>query len=190
MNPFKKMTRQERSEIWNGCDPTLTHMLGNSEQDFLDAAPSEGAPEVVPARPLTLVEKVALDDALARTTLFGGIYRDREYSSVPAIAALERAEEQNSFAKVFGRQPSVQTPFDEMFSTAWREAVAQFKKRYEREPLIIRSSSAPSTHLGGRVEYDSGANESTEYDAVTGALLRSWIGGPSARPAFENMATR
>ena len=48
MNPFKKMTRQERSEVWNNCDPLLTHMLGSTEEDFLNAAPCETAsPEIV-----------------------------------------------------------------------------------------------------------------------------------------------
>ena len=184
MNPFTKtLTREERSAIWNGCDPTLTHMLGNSEQDFLDAAPSEGAPEVVPARPLTLVEKVALDDALARTTLFGGIYRDREYSSVPGIAGMQKAEEKENLEKLLGRQPRVQSSLDAMIAEAIQEALT---KRYVpgehfREPLQIRT--------GGRVEYDAGCNESTEYSS-SGAFLRSWAGGPNDRPAFENMATR
>ncbi len=182
MNPFTKtLTREERRKIWDGCDPLLTHMLG-CQEDFLSGT-SETEPEIVPARPLTLVEKVALDNELARTTLFGGIYRDREYSSVPGIAGMQKAEEKENLEKLLGRQPRVQSSLDAMIAEAIQEALT---KRYVpgehfREPLQIRT--------GGRVEYDAGCNESTEYSS-SGAFLRSWAGGPNDRPAFENMATR
>src|SRR5260370_28897126 len=99
MNP---LTREERRKICDSCDPLLTHMLGSTEEDFLNAAPSEAAPEVVPARSLTLVEKTQLQNEIDRTTLFNGAYATREYSPVLAIAQMQRAEEREGLEKLLG----------------------------------------------------------------------------------------
>src|SRR5260370_9814025 len=155
MSLFKKTyTVSERdAEIaaarrtWSECDPLLVHLLGKSEQDYLDEVAANcplATPEISEPRALTLTEKAAVDAEQNLATIFGGIYRDRECSSIPAIAALERAEEQNSFAKVFGRQPSVQTPFAEMLKAALQQAASELKKRYDRAPLAVPTSGARS----------------------------------------------
>lgn len=193
MDIFRKRTQAERKvalDDYNSVDPMLQHMVAPSDVDFL--AKIEGGTTVEEIRideprPLTKSEQDEQTDELNRLSLFGGVYAAREYSNIPVIAQMQRAEERAGLEKLLGHQPRVQPPFDEMFSTAWNEAVAEFKKRYDnRAPLAI-PSSASFTKSGGRIEYDEQLNESTEY-ASSGALLRSWVGGPNARPAFEAMA--
>src|SRR5260370_27562061 len=158
MSLFKKTyTVSERdAEIaaarrtWSECDPLLVHLLGKSEQDFLDGVAANhplASPEISEPRALTLTEKAAVDTEQNLATIFGGVYVHKQYSSVGAIAALERAEERRDFEKVFGHQPHVATPFDEMLKAAIQEAVVELRKRHSeyREPLVIPTSSASST---------------------------------------------
>src|SRR5467141_4743507 len=103
MDIFKKHSLAERDaaikearDAYDGVDPELQHMIAPSDNDFLakvEAAITVAPIEIAESRPLTTVEKAALDTEQDLATLFHGAYKPREYSAIPAFAEMEKAEE-------------------------------------------------------------------------------------------------
>ncbi len=186
-------------ETWNRCDPELTHLLGKSEQDFLDSVAAScplAPPEISATRPLTALEKAEQDAELNRLSLFGGAYAPKEYSTIPGIAQMEKAQERQDLEKLVAPGVRAKNSLDGMIASAIEKAARETltkggnipRRESEREPLVVRTSGATHfTKSGGRIEVDD--DECTEYGA-DGGLLRSWTGTPSDRPQFESLAVR
>jgi len=140
------------------------------------------SPTYVPPGPLSATERQQMDGELLFQKMYGG--RVTPPTGIPALDELSKANADAELRKLLGPGRRAQSELDKMIERAVSEAFGELKKRHvpsehDREPLQIRT--------GGRIEYDASFNESTEYDATSGALLRSWAGPPSARPAFEVM---
>src|SRR6267154_1652643 len=170
MDIFKRYTPAELKDAradFERVDPAVQHMIAESNDDFF--AKFETPVDEIridASRPLTLTEKAAVDAEQNVATIFGGIYVPKQYSSIPALASLEKAKEKENVEKLLGHQPRAQTPFDQMIEEAVAQAVVEMKKRYEREPLAVPTPGAS----GARIVFDADVDESTEYSS-SGALV-------------------
>src|SRR6266851_6710398 len=58
---------------WNECNPELVHLLGKSEEDYVnEVAANCPLAEISEPRALTLTEKAAVDTEQNLATVFGG----------------------------------------------------------------------------------------------------------------------
>jgi len=168
-------------QTWNECDPELTHLLGKTEQDYLDSVAANcplAAPEIVAAPELTKAERDEMDSQL----LFEQMYSDRisESTGVAALAELVAANERADLEKLLAPARRAQSALDGMIDRAVGEALEKLTKRTGSQSQVVPGHSIPVrraperetivTRLAVRAEEENADSFLTKW-------LQGYVGG-------------
>ena len=148
MDPFRKVVKTEEEKRaliavakkeWDALDPTISHLVASSEEDYLSriADGIEVEKEVfVPARELTATELAKQNGELMFSQMYGD-RADDKYSSVPALAAMEKAQERGDFEKLVGRARPAETWLEELVRQAITKVQTVPRRASDRSELGI-----------------------------------------------------
>ncbi len=144
-NELLRLAKQEWDEAGE-----FAHLLGDDQENYLQKTADNIIVEAerIEPRALTPMEKAALDDQQGRLEIFGGKYADKEYSAIPAIAELERAQEEAGLQKLLGPADRAESQLESLVRGIVQKTVGNLTvpvRESDREGLAIMPRLAAAT---------------------------------------------
>jgi len=145
----------------------FAHLLGDDQENYLQKTADNIIVEAEPIEPraLTPMEKAALDDQQGRLELFGGKYADKEYSAIPAIAEMEKAQERQNLQELLGPARRAELQVESMIRNAVEKAMSN-------RTIPMRESE--------RAGIDPAMSAVARDDSDLGCFVKAWIENDTA----------